>query len=63
MNDKYYSQTVEMPRTNRQGLANAVQIIINQLEDGNDREALMQAVDLLDDIKSSANPYELDGEA
>ena len=46
----YYSQPIEMPKTKRDGLANFVQIIINKIEAGQSREALLSAVDLLDDI-------------
>lgn len=59
----YYSRPVTMPKNKRQGLSNAVQMIINQLENGDTREGLLQAVNLLDDINSNANPYELKGNA
>jgi hypothetical protein len=55
----YYSRAIAMPTTTRDGLANAIQQIINELEAGNAREALLQAVDVLDDVRSQANPYRI----
>ena len=52
-----YAREVKMPRTSHEGFSNFVQLIINQLEAGNTREGLLQAVDLLDCIESSGNPY------
>jgi hypothetical protein len=46
----YYTQKIEMPATKRDGLSNFVQIIINAIEAGETREALLQAVDLKRDI-------------
>lgn len=45
-----YSRKIEMPRTKRDGLANFVQMIINQIEAGDAQEALLKAVDLHQDI-------------
>lgn len=45
-----YSRKIEMPKTRREGLANFVQIIINHIETGETREALLSAVDMLNDI-------------
>jgi hypothetical protein len=58
-NTGHYSRPLTMPQNKREGLANAVQIIINVLEAGDAHEALMQAVNLLDDVRSNSNPYEL----
>lgn len=49
-NETYYSREITMPANKREGLANFVQIIINRLEAGEPREALMAAVDLHQDI-------------
>lgn len=46
----YYTREIKMPANKREGLANFVQIIINRLEAGESREALMAAVDLHQDI-------------
>lgn len=46
----YYSREITMPKTRRNGLANFVQIIINKIESGEVQEALLSAVDLLEDI-------------
>jgi uncharacterized protein YjiS (DUF1127 family) len=59
----YYEAPVSRPRSMRRGLMNAVQMAINQLERGDPREALLQLVDLLDDLGSKSNPYRLRGEA
>lgn len=48
----YYSREIKTPANKREGLANFVQIIINRLEDGEAREALMAAVDLHQDIST-----------
>jgi hypothetical protein len=53
----YYYAEITMPKTKREGLQNFVQLIINQIEQGEHREALLTAVDLLNDLKSKANPY------
>ena len=59
MADPYYARSVTQPKTKRQGLTNFVQMIINDLEAGESREALLRAVDLLDDINSRTDPYQL----
>ena len=46
----YYSREITMPKTRREGLANFVQIIINHIEAGRADDALMSAVDLLEDL-------------
>ena len=56
-----YSRELQMPKTKRGGLANFVQMIINELEAGNNREALLRAVDLHNDIISNSNPYRVPG--
>jgi hypothetical protein len=48
----YYSRKIEMPKTKREGLENFVQMIINRLEAGENQEALLQAVDLVNDVRS-----------
>jgi len=55
-----YSRPVKTPATKREGLANAIQLAINALEAGNGREALLQMVNLLDDVTSNSNPYSVD---
>lgn len=49
-----YARAIEMPATRRDGLANFVQIVINKIEAGDTREALLAAVDLLEDINCGA---------
>lgn len=53
----FYSREIKMPVTRKQGLCNFVQMIINQIESGNSREALLTAVDLLDTLSGEANPF------
>lgn len=53
----YYSRDIKMPKTKLEGLQNFVQIIINNLEAEKPSEALLVAVDLLDDLSSKSNPY------
>lgn len=53
----YYSREIEMPKTRLDGLCNFVQIIINQLEAEKSQEALLTAVDLLDTLQGSSNPF------
>jgi hypothetical protein len=55
--DLGYSKAIEMPKTKLEGLQNFVQLIINKIESGENREALLTAVDLLNDLLSNANPY------
>ncbi len=45
-----YSREIGMPKTKRDGLANFVQMVINRIEINDSREALLLAVDLLEDI-------------
>ena len=49
----YYSREITKPATRKDGLCNYVQMIINRLEAGDTREALMTAVGLLDDLSGS----------
>lgn len=49
-----YTRPIEMPATKRDGLLNFVQMIVNEIEAGNAREALLKAVDLHQDISSGA---------
>jgi hypothetical protein len=58
-----YSRELSTPATTREGLANAVQLIINLIESGENNEALLSAVNLLDDVRSNANPYNIDTKA
>lgn len=53
----YYSRPIEMPKTRLDGLRNFVQMIVNQIEGGDHTNALMTAVDLLDTLTGSANPF------
>lgn len=48
----HYSREIEMPETRRDGLAKFVQMVINRIEAGDHREALLTAVDLLEDINT-----------
>lgn len=57
MADLYYSKQIEMPTTRLQGLLNNVQMIINQAEQGDAREALLIAVDLWDTLQGQSNPF------
>lgn len=56
---KGYSRPLITPQTTQDGLANCLQAIINYLEAGDTNEAILQAVDLLDDVRSKANPYRI----
>jgi hypothetical protein len=47
---KHYTRKIEVPANKRDGLANFVQIIINQIEAGDIENALLSAVDLHEDI-------------
>lgn len=47
----YYSREVKMPQTKKEGLENFLQLIINRIEAGESQEALLKAVDLLEDIR------------
>lgn len=49
----YYSREITEPANRREGIGNHLQMIINRLEAGDSREAMLQAVDLLDAIRSS----------
>lgn len=52
-----YSAKIEMPKTRLDGLCNFVQMVINQIEAENPREALLTAVDLLDTLRGQSNPF------
>lgn len=52
-----YSRPVEIPKTKLDGLCNAIQMAINNIEAGNGTEAVYGLVNLLDDVRSNANPY------
>lgn len=58
-----YSRPVEKPHSMRRGLMNAVQMAINAAERGDSRECVLQLVNLLDDLGSNSNPYQLNGKA
>ncbi len=47
------------PKTKQEGLSNALQMIINAIEAGENREALLLAVGTLDDVASKSNPYRI----
>jgi hypothetical protein len=53
----FYSREIEMPHTRLQGLCNFVQMVINQIESGDHRNALLTAVDLLDTLQGQSNPF------
>jgi len=53
----YYSCPIEAPKNMHHGLCNFVQLIINRLEAGEHREALLTAVDLLEDLRTPSGPY------
>ena len=59
----YYSRPVTMPKTKREGLCNAVQMIINALETDQTQSPLFAAVDLLTDLACKPNPYNVPGPA
>lgn len=52
-----YAREIKMPATRKEGLCNFVQMIINRIEAGDSREALLTAVDLLDTLSGQANPF------
>lgn len=45
---KHYAAEITMPATRAEGFANQVQMILNYIAEGADREAVLQAADLLD---------------
>lgn len=47
-----YSAEVKKPSNKKEGLMNFVQMIINDAEAGDAREAMYKAVDLLNDLRS-----------
>lgn len=49
---KFYSQEICMPKNAQEGIMNFVQMIINDLEAGETRDALLKAVDLKNDLAS-----------
>ncbi len=49
-----HHRDIKAPNSPREGFANFVQAIINRIEEGNARGALMKAVDLLDCISAGA---------
>jgi hypothetical protein len=53
------AHTITMPKTKQQGLANFVQMIINDLESKNYREALLKAVDLWNDVQGEHPIYQV----
>ncbi len=53
----FYSREIQKPKDRREGFANFVQLIINNIEAGEPQQALLGAVDLLDCITGNANPY------
>ncbi len=52
-----YSAKISKPNNAQEGVTNFVQMIINELEAGNTREALLKAVDLRADLMSEV--YEI----
>lgn len=57
-----YKVPIEMTETPQQGLINFVQMIINRLEDGETREALLTAVDLRTDLLDEVYKVTMDDE-
>lgn len=54
----YYSRPIDArPKNLHHGLCNFVQLVINKIEAGETNEALLTAVDLLDTLQGTANPY------
>lgn len=53
----YYSAEIKKPKDRREGLANFVQMIVNRIEAGDHREALLTAADLLEDLRCVSAPY------
>lgn len=62
-NATYYSREITMPKTKKEGLCNFVQMVINRLEAGQHEEALLTAVDLLQDLEGSAYDDAIDASA
>lgn len=60
MPETYYTRPVTTPKNMQEGLANAVQLVINAIEAGEYQDALLLAVDLHGDIASKANPYRVE---
>lgn len=58
-----HTRKVEMPKTKREGLANAIQLAINALDAGDTREAMLQMENILDDVSGESNPYNVDPQA
>jgi len=50
--EKYYSADIAMPSNKKEGMLNFLQMIINELEEGNSREELLKTVDLRQDVMS-----------
>lgn len=48
-----YTRPIEAPKTRKDGLCNFVQMVINRLEAGDPAEALLVAVDLLNDLEGT----------
>lgn len=46
-----YAAEIKMPTTKREGLENFIQMVINKLEAGDTENALLTAVDLLEDVR------------
>jgi hypothetical protein len=58
-----YTLEVTMPRTKKEGLQNFVQLIINRIEKGDYREALLTAVDLREELECSTYDAAISAEA
>lgn len=52
-----YSREITAPKTQKEGLLNFMQMIINAAEAGDAKQALLHAVALQSDLASEANPY------
>lgn len=48
-----FHKEIKMPKTDKQGLQNALQLVINDIETGNNRESVLRLVDLIDSLNVS----------
>ncbi len=56
----FYSQEICKPKNAQEGIVNFVQMIINDIEAGETREALLKAVDLKGDLASEIYKVTMD---
>lgn len=48
---RYYYKAITKPANRKEGLVNFIQMVINELENENPNEALLVAVDLINDVR------------